>query len=188
MKEMVFRAKNVHVSGCGDPPDYTADEKHYSAYFENEYGEQWVFSFDRASKRGTLRGGDLGWGESVPVVGGAPGTTILSPAEGLWLAACWMAATGASFEEIKKNRGNTLLSLLNQNATATEKVQGRTLPPGTPVKTADLQVGGRYLHRSGAQVREILRIVENRVFWRDSIGEGACLKSVFIKQCPTVAP
>jgi hypothetical protein len=32
-------------------------------YFENRFGEQFVFVLDRATKTGTVAGGDLGWGE-----------------------------------------------------------------------------------------------------------------------------
>ena len=35
----------------------------YHGYFENCYGEQFVFTFDRATGNGTVSGGDLGWGE-----------------------------------------------------------------------------------------------------------------------------
>src|SRR5262249_37883631 len=35
----------------------------YYGYFENRYGEQFVFTFDRATGAGTVRGGDLGWDE-----------------------------------------------------------------------------------------------------------------------------
>ena len=35
----------------------------YYGYFENRYGEQFVFTFDRATGTGTVSGGDLGWGD-----------------------------------------------------------------------------------------------------------------------------
>ena len=38
----------------------------YYGYFENRYGEQFVFTFDRATGTGTVSGGDLGWGDPRP--------------------------------------------------------------------------------------------------------------------------
>jgi hypothetical protein len=35
----------------------------YYGYFENRYGEQFVFTFDRATLTGTVSGSDLGWGD-----------------------------------------------------------------------------------------------------------------------------
>ena len=35
----------------------------YYGYFENRYGEQFAFTFDRATDTGTVSGGDLRWGE-----------------------------------------------------------------------------------------------------------------------------
>jgi hypothetical protein len=34
----------------------------YHDYFENRYGEQFVFTFDRTTGAGSVSGGDLGWG------------------------------------------------------------------------------------------------------------------------------
>jgi hypothetical protein len=33
----------------------------YYGYFENRFSEQFIFTFDRATKTGTVSGGDLGW-------------------------------------------------------------------------------------------------------------------------------
>ena len=60
---LVFAAYNNHRPSCGLPPRLrnTADPGLDYGYLENRYGEQFVFIFDRA--RGTVSGGDLGWGE-----------------------------------------------------------------------------------------------------------------------------
>ena len=60
---LVFAAYNAHTEHCGAPRlRNTANPDLYHGYFENRYGEQFVFTFDRATKTGTVSGGDLGWG------------------------------------------------------------------------------------------------------------------------------
>ena len=60
---LVFAAHNNHDPRCGPPPRLrnTDNLGLYYGYFENRYGEQFVFTFDRATGVGTVRGGDLGW-------------------------------------------------------------------------------------------------------------------------------
>jgi hypothetical protein len=62
---LVFAAHNVHNSGCGRPPRVrnTDNPGRYYGYFENRYGEQFVFSFERTTGAGTVSGGDIGWGD-----------------------------------------------------------------------------------------------------------------------------
>jgi hypothetical protein len=62
---LVFAAQNNHSARCGAPPRIrnTSDLSLYYGYFENRYGEQFVFTFDRATGNGTVAGGDLGWDE-----------------------------------------------------------------------------------------------------------------------------
>jgi hypothetical protein len=60
---LVFAAQNNHDPRCSQPPRLrnTDDPGSYHGYFENRYGEQFVFTFDRATGAGTVWGGDLGW-------------------------------------------------------------------------------------------------------------------------------
>ena len=62
---LVFAAHNTHDERCGPPPRLrnTDNPGLYYGYFENRYGEQFVFTFDRATGTGTVSGGDLGWGD-----------------------------------------------------------------------------------------------------------------------------
>jgi hypothetical protein len=62
---LVFVAHNNHDPRCGRPPRVrnTDNPGLYHGYFENRYGEQFVFTFDRATGTGTVSGGDLGWGD-----------------------------------------------------------------------------------------------------------------------------
>jgi hypothetical protein len=60
---LIFVAYNNHDERCGTPPRLRNIDNPglYYGYFENRYGEQFVLTFDRATKTGTVSGGDLGW-------------------------------------------------------------------------------------------------------------------------------
>ena len=62
---LVFAAYNAHHERCGAPPRLrnTDNPGLYYGYFENRHGEQFVFTFDRATRTGTVSGGDLGWSD-----------------------------------------------------------------------------------------------------------------------------
>src|SRR4051794_31084270 len=62
---LVFAAHNNHDERCGRPPRLrNADNPGlYYGYFENRFGEQFVFTFDRVTGTGMVSGGDLGWGD-----------------------------------------------------------------------------------------------------------------------------
>jgi hypothetical protein len=62
--DLVFAAHNFHTAPCGAPPGVrnTDNPELYYGYFENCFGEQFVFMFDRETKTGTISGGDLDWG------------------------------------------------------------------------------------------------------------------------------
>jgi hypothetical protein len=65
---LVFAAHNMHHARCGAPPRLrnTDNPGLYYGYFENRYGEQFVFTFERATGTGTVAGGDLGWDDPRP--------------------------------------------------------------------------------------------------------------------------
>jgi hypothetical protein len=65
---LVFAAHKIHNPRCGRPPRVrnTDNPGLYHGYFENRYGEQFVFTFDWATGTGTVSGGDLGWGDPKP--------------------------------------------------------------------------------------------------------------------------
>ena len=93
MPSPFFSMSNAHVSDCGDPPVFVNDRPgRYHGYFENRQGEQWVFTYDRSTKRAELRGGDAGWQQVHEVIGGKAKEVILSADELRWLEACWLAA------------------------------------------------------------------------------------------------
>ncbi len=62
---LVCAAYNAHHERCGAPPRLrnTDNPGLYYGYFENRYGEQFVFTFDRVTGTGTVSGADLDWGD-----------------------------------------------------------------------------------------------------------------------------
>lgn len=71
----------------------------YRYEFENEYGERWIFEFDRLSGRSFLRGEDVDWKE-YEVVGGAV-TLVLSKEEQTWLLESWNKCMHAMMKGVR---------------------------------------------------------------------------------------
>ncbi len=95
MSEPLLKIQNRHSPECGDPPIVSGDDPDvYVGYFENSYGEQWIFTYDRKTGRAELRGGDVGWNDRFEVQDGTVPDLKLSREESMWLKACWIA-TGA---------------------------------------------------------------------------------------------
>ena len=93
MVEPLLCIRNHHGAGCGDPPIVTGDDPAtYTCYFENPHGEQWIFTYNRRSRTGELRGGDAGWNNCFAVEGETVAGLIMGREEAMWLAACWRAA------------------------------------------------------------------------------------------------
>src|SRR4051812_37175557 len=68
MSTPFFQIWNMHNASCGEPPTITNEPSNkYYGYFQNRFGEQWVFVYDPERKIGELRGGDIGWGTVVVV-------------------------------------------------------------------------------------------------------------------------
>ncbi|MFV1964328.1 MAG: hypothetical protein ACC628_02810 [Pirellulaceae bacterium] len=61
-------------------------------YFENKYGEQWVFTYDRHTRAAYLLGGDVNWNNRQEVCDGAVQGLQLQEDEAAWLRACWNSA------------------------------------------------------------------------------------------------
>ena len=95
----VLTVPNRHYECCGKPPDLNAKDG-YTAYFENDYGEQVVFQYDYKSKEGTLWHGDFSWEKPVPVMGGGT-TMIMSEEEREWLRLVWRVATRGETKEFQ---------------------------------------------------------------------------------------
>ena len=93
MSDPLLTIRNHHSLGCGDPP-IVNDEDHdtYIGYFENQYGEQWIFTCNRVTGEAELRGGDTGWNKPWLIVDGNVDGLKLNRQEQLWLEACLAAA------------------------------------------------------------------------------------------------
>ncbi len=93
MSDPLLTIRNHHVPECGDPPIVDGEtENQYIGYFENPFGEQWIFKLNRETGEAILRGGDVGWNAVHYVIDGHVPELILGKEEQLWLQACWLAA------------------------------------------------------------------------------------------------
>ena len=85
---------NQHAPACGPPPAFSNESADlYVGYFANRYGEQWIFTLDRATGVASLRGGDVDWTTVHVVRDGRVDGLTLNPEEAAWLQACWSAAS-----------------------------------------------------------------------------------------------
>ncbi len=84
--EEILTVNNAHPAASGRPPVLRTGES-YISYFENDRGEQWIFSMDWQSEVFFLAGGNIGWEERTI---GEPGLKelILGVPEQLWVLAC----------------------------------------------------------------------------------------------------
>ncbi len=91
-KTLIFTAKTVSKAKFPYKP-FEAFPGRYVGYFENQYGEQWLFIYDRELKGGIITGSDIDWG-LVPLGNGKKPENlkiILNEAELYWLMSCWIA-------------------------------------------------------------------------------------------------
>jgi len=93
MSEPLLKILNHNAATCGDPPIVNGHESHvYIGYFENEHGEQWIFTRDRKTGIATLRGGDIGWNTVIDVTDSRSTEWVLNQSEVAWLQACLFAS------------------------------------------------------------------------------------------------
>ena len=94
--DSVFSAKNRHNAEAGRlPVEAREGNGQYRAYYENQYGEQLVFVYDRDAGQAVLYHGDMDW-EPQPVrevSGVIIVPVILDTLEREWLSICWKTAT-----------------------------------------------------------------------------------------------
>ena len=89
----LFTISNHHDVSCGQPPMVNGDTSNsYHGYFENLYGEQFVFVYNYDTNQGVLWCGDSGWERPYPVKDGRVRDLILSSEEQMWLQVCWHTA------------------------------------------------------------------------------------------------
>ena len=94
MSRPILTIYPYHAAACGIPPAFSNEAGDlYIGYFENKYGEQWIFTFNRATREAMLRGGDVDWGSVHAVNDGRVDELTLGPEEAAWLQACWSAAS-----------------------------------------------------------------------------------------------
>lgn len=87
----LLQIDNVHVNDCGPPPAFDASDS-YLSYYENRYGEQWVFVGDRATGKAKIYGGDCGWEQVYEITLDDPCPRVtLNQGEIAWIVACLLA-------------------------------------------------------------------------------------------------
>lgn len=95
--EALLTIKNNHGTNAGIPPTLETGDQ-YTSYFENEYGEQWVFTWDGSSNEFALHGGNIGW--ENPITTQEDFTDlILNNEEQLWVLACLTSWKGEELFE-----------------------------------------------------------------------------------------
>jgi hypothetical protein len=67
-------------AGLREPPALSnASAELYVGYFANRHGDQWLFTFDRATRAAILRGGDADWGRAHAVHDGRVDDLVPAP-------------------------------------------------------------------------------------------------------------
>jgi hypothetical protein len=94
-ENVVLVVRNGHMPECGSPPRLATspNRETYTAYFEDELGDQWLIQIDRRLETGKLYGGDIDWNEPANVPDDVC-ELILGPEVMTWIDLCWKAATG----------------------------------------------------------------------------------------------
>lgn len=102
--ERLLEIGNLHSPECGATPRLDAANK-YLGYFENCYGEQWVFVGDRKTGTAVICGGDTGWPTKhrISLQRPCPVDLVLNDAEKHWIMTCFMAMSDAPFELVASN-------------------------------------------------------------------------------------
>lgn len=89
----VLTIESLHIADSGKPPDLKRDlNGPYTAYFENECGEQLIFTYDYKKQQGLLWHGDYSWEEPQLVFAGSVPTLVMHQLECDWLRLVWDAA------------------------------------------------------------------------------------------------
>ncbi len=100
-EQAIFQVTNHHLDSAGRPPHLDdTTPNHYRGYFENEYGEQAMFIYDRTTRCGKLSMGDSGWESPYDICDSEIVGLNLTPLEQSWLRLCWQAATWSSTQTV----------------------------------------------------------------------------------------
>lgn len=97
MDHLVPTASDHRVASGDAPIIEDSKPEPYIGYFENMFGEQWIFTRDRTTGVAKLRGGDIGWNQEIDVSDGTIGDLKLNPSEAQWLECC-LTASGVGIE------------------------------------------------------------------------------------------
>jgi len=98
----LLQVYNLHSEKCGFPP--VIDVKcRYVSYFENVYGEQWVFLGDKKLDKATIYCGEGGWGNPIELSADKLCPNIpLNDLEKNWIVLSWAAMTDMNYLEVEE--------------------------------------------------------------------------------------
>lgn len=147
----VLTIPNHHYDCCGKPPDLSA-KAGYTAYFENDYGEQIVFQYDYKTKKGTLWHGDYGWEEPVQVMAGGT-TMIMGEEEREWLRLVWRVATRS---ETKEFQLRSSLDLVNAHKAIYDELLARPEFASKDMQRSFLKTKGKLEKQMKALTAELV--------------------------------
>lgn len=100
LRENIFTIKNYHIEDSGKILNLELEGK-YIGYYENTYGDQFIFIGDPDSGRATVKGGDLGWENEIVLFDGMGKVDwVLSYEEILWMSHCYSTMMGLKFNDI----------------------------------------------------------------------------------------
>lgn len=163
----VLTVPNFHTMSCGKPPELVAGDK-YTAYFENDHGEQIVFKYDYEAKKGTLWHGDYSWEELVAVMGGGT-TMIMGEEEREWLRLVWRVATR---HETRESQLCSALDLVNAHKAIYDELIARPEFSGDTWMQRSFSKTKRRLEKEARAILEELEKLKGVEEAGRIIGEG----------------
>lgn len=98
-KGNLLTVKNYHAVSCGPVPDVDTSGK-YVSYYENRFGEQFIFVGDPKAESAVVYGGDLGWDEARLITAYKPYPSFfMSEGERFWILSCLIGCFDISYDE-----------------------------------------------------------------------------------------
>lgn len=109
MPAPILTIYNQHTPACGTPPAFSNEFADlYIGYFANRYGEQWIFTFDRATSVASLRAETRTGQLCMPSVTVRVDGLTLNLEEAAWLWARW-SGPGLGSEDLARLEGESVI-------------------------------------------------------------------------------
>ena len=85
MFDPLLKISNHHALASAPPIIEEIKPDQYIGYFENIFGEQWIFTRDLQRVWRNCAAGNFGWNQEIDVADGASGELTLNATEAEWL-------------------------------------------------------------------------------------------------------